>query len=107
MNYQNQSKQMAIDALIKLVESAPSIHSQVVGLPYQQSQRYDVSVQEFNNWLDYINSILDITFSYTDFDYIYIVKTRILQISFQNEITFVQRIEQIKSEILNLARRMI
>ena len=107
MNYQNQSKQMVIDALQKLVDAAPGIQLQGVAFQYQLTQRYDVSVQEFNNWLDYVISILDITFNYTELNNIILAKMRILQISSQNEMSYVQRIDQIKYEILGLARSLI
>lgn len=107
MNYQNQSKQMVIDAMLKLVDSAPGIQLQRVAFPYQLTQRNDVSVQEFNNWLDYVISIFDITFNYTELNNIILAKMRILQISSQNEMSYVQRISQINHEILGLARSLI
>lgn len=105
MNYQNQSRQMAIDALLKLVKAAPKIPLEYPN--YGQYQSLDISMQEFDTWLNYVNSILKISYDHMRLDIIMTANFKIMQIASQNEIYYIQRVEQIKNQIINLAQGIL
>ena len=104
MNYQ--SKQMVVDALLKVVNAAPNSQMQAPYY-YVQNQSRPISNQDFITWLNYANSILDISYNHTGLNDILSAKVNISQISLQNNVPYEQRIERIKYEILNLARRIL
>lgn len=106
MNYQYQSKKMVVDALLKVVNAAPNSQMQA---PYYfaQNQPRTISNQDFITWLNYANSILDISYNHTGLNNVLLAKANISQISFQNNIPYEQRIESIKYEILNLVRGIL
>ena len=62
INYQ--SKQIVIDALIKVINAAPGLYFQRNHLYCQTYQNSDISMQEFNTWVDYANQILDISYNH-------------------------------------------
>lgn len=101
MNYQ--SRQVVIKALLKLIESAPK--------EYPKSgyfnQNSDILSHEFDNWLNYVISVLDITYKYTELGIVLLSKMKILQLSTQNELKYTQRVSQIKNEILRLAQTIL
>lgn len=105
INYQ--SKQIVIDALIKVINAAPGLYSQRK-YPYPQTyQNSDVSMQEFNTWRDYADQILDISYNHIGHNAILTTKIAIGQISSQYGVSFMQRIDQIKQELLNLAQLIL
>jgi len=101
MNYQYQSKQMVADALVKVANSAPGSPMQVGYLPY--NNRNSISAQEFSNWVNYVNSTLDISYNHTRLNIILQAKITVSQISSQRGLPYMQLIDQINSVILNLA----
>ena len=109
MNYQYQSKQMIVDALLKVVNAAPN--SQMLATYYSsylpQNQPRTISDQDFTTWLNYVNSILDISYNHTGLNNFLSAKIHTSQISLQNNVSYEQRIERIKYEILNLAREIL
>jgi len=101
-----QSKQMVINALIKVINAAP--------VPYSNNNYYppvqpntDISMQEFNTWVNYANQILDIAYNHIGIDTILSTKIAISQISSQYGISNIQRIDQIKRELLNLTQAIL
>lgn len=106
MNYQYQSKQMVVDALLKVVNAAPNSQMQA-SYYYVPNQPRTISNQDFVTWLNYANSILDISYNHTGLNNILSTKVNISQISLQNNMPYEQRIERIKYELLNLARGIL
>ena len=109
MNYQDKSKKMVIDALIKVVNAAPNSQMQAAYYSnyFAQNQSRPISYQDFITWLNYAQSILDISHNHTGIDDILSTRVNISQISLQNNVPYEQRIERIKYELLNLAQRIL
>ncbi len=107
MNYQTQSKQMVVDALLKVVKAAPTSQIQAPYFYPVRTQPHTISLQEFNTWLNYVNSILDISYSHTGFNNIQVAKLKVLHITSQNNMTYMDMIVQIKDVILNLAQEIL
>ena len=107
MNYQYQSKQMVVDALLKVVNASPNSQMQTFYSPSARNQPRTISYQDFITWINYANSILDISYNHTGLNNILSTKVNILEISLQNNVPYEQRIESIKYEIFNLARGIL
>lgn len=105
INYQ--SKQIVIDALIKVINAAPGFFSQRNYLYPQTYQSRDVSMQEFNTWMEYANQILDISYNHIGYNAILTTKMAIGQLSSQYGVSFIQRVDQIKQELLNLTQLIL
>lgn len=105
INYQ--SKQIVIDALIKVINAAPGLYSQRKYLYPQTYQNSDVTIQEFNTWIDYANQILDISYDHIGYNAILKTKMMIGQLSSQHGMSCIQRVDQIKQELLNLAQAIL
>lgn len=95
---------MVIDALFKVVNSAPALYSQRNYVYPQTYQRNDVSVQEFNTWVNYANQILDISFNHVGLNAIMSTKMMISQLTSQYGVSNIQRIDQIKQELIKLTQ---
>ena len=108
MNYER--KQIIVQALIKLVQSAPETQmqaqTQTFNLYSQNSQNFQISQQAYKIWLDYVYSVLDTTYEYTGSNRILEKKMYIIQLS--NQVTsYAQVIAQIKNVILGLAQEIL
>lgn len=104
----NQSKQMVINALIKVVDSAPYLCVQMNSLySQQQYQVRDVSMQEYNTWIDYANQVLDISYNHIGLNAILTTKLSISQLNLQYGMLNLQRIEQVKQMLLQLVQIII
>lgn len=101
MNYQ--TKQIVVNALIKVVESAPRWPIQSA-YPHQNN---DISEQEFVSWITYVHSVLDIAYQDAGLIIVLPVKTKISMLSNQNGLQYIQRVFQIKDEILRLAQAIL
>lgn len=99
-----QSKQMVVDALIKVINAAPVLYSQRKNIYSQTYQNSDISIQEFNTWLDYANQILDISYNHLGITTILSTKATMSQISSQNGVSNLHKIEQNKQELLKLTQ---
>ena len=99
-----QSKSMVVGALIKVINSAPTLSPRINYIQPSTYQRSDISMQEFNTWVDYTNQTLDISYNHISLDIIITTKINISRISSQQGIAFLQRIEQIKQELFHLAQ---
>lgn len=105
MSYQ--SKQMIVDALLKVVSAAPNSQMLPPYYFHAKNQLRPISNQDFATWLNYVNSILDISYNHTGLNNVLSTKANISQVSFQNNVSYEQRIERIKYEILNLVRSIL
>lgn len=102
----NERKDMVIKALLKLIASKPKTTYSLSSSILQNTQNSDISQQQFSIWINYVSSILDITYEYTQLNCVLISKYSIFQIAAQTNITYQQRISQIENEIIELARRI-
>ncbi len=105
----NGSLQTAVNAIYKVFDSAPQLSFNIDYLYYlhNQSPRNDISKEEFNTWINYVNQILDITYNYIGQNCILYTKTLIYQIANTQNILYVERVNRIKSELLNLTREIL
>lgn len=103
----NQSKQMVIDALIKVINAAPALYSQRNYLYAQPYQNNDVSIQEFCTWVDYTNQILDISYNHMRHSVILATKMEIYRLVSKDELSNMQRIDQIKQELIKLIQVLL
>ena len=103
----NQSKQMVMDALFKVINSAPTLYSQRNYLYPQTYQKNDVSTQEFNTWVNYVNQILDISYDHVGLNIIMSTKMMISQLVSQYGVSNIQRIAQIKQELIKLTQAIL
>lgn len=99
----NERKKMIVQALIKLVQTAPEVQFPISPIYPQGIQNQDVSAPQFNAWIDYVNSVLDVTYEYTGLNHVLEIKMSVLQLSTQNKL-YMQRIYEIKDQILGLAQ---
>lgn len=94
---------MVINALIKVVNSAPNLYVQRNSLySQQQYQVMDVSMQEYNTWIDYANEVLDISYNHIGLNAILTTKLSISQLSHQYGVRNLQRVEQANRMLLQL-----
>lgn len=108
MNYINyQSKQFAIDTLIKLADSSPVKKTYPNNIYGKQKNCYDISQQELNIWINYINSVLDILSGHVNQTEISMIKMQIRNVAAHNELTCAMRALNIERELLNLTQRIL
>ena len=105
MNNQNyQNKQFLLDTLMKLADSSP------VNKTYPNNMggnNYDISQQELDIWINYINSVLDILSGYINPTEISLIKEQIRNIACQSELTYAVRALNIERGLLNLAQNIL
>lgn len=80
-----QGIQMAIDAIYKVINSAPKICTSTL---YPNNTNYannDISPQQFVNWMNYLYSILDISYQNLGLYDFMMVKNNIMQIVKQSD----------------------
>lgn len=108
MNYVNyQNRQFVIDTLVKLADSSP-IKKAYPNIIYGKAgNSYDISQQEFDIWINYINSVLDILAGYINPLEMSLIKTQIRNIASQNELTCAMRALNVERELLNLAQNIL
>lgn len=107
MNYNYQNKQFAIDTLIKLADSSPVKKAYLNNIYGTSRNRYDISQQELNIWIDYINSVLDILSGYINQAEISLIKTQIRNILSQNGLTYAMYALNVERELLNFAQNIL
>lgn len=105
MDYQR--KQIIVEALIKVVQSSPEMQLQINSSVFFENQGPDISMQEFNIWINYVNSVLKITFDYTGLNCVLVAQMNIMRLASQNELPYRQRVFQIKNEILGLTQEIL
>ena len=108
MNYVNyQNKQFVIDTLLKLADSSPVKKTHPNSIYGRTGSSYDISQQELDIWIDYVNSVLDILSGYINPMEIYLIKNQIRNIASQNELICSMRALNIERELLNLAQTIL
>ena len=105
MDYQR--KQIIVQALIKLVQSSPEVRPQMSSPYFSGNQNHDILMQEFNIWLNYVNSVLEVTYDYTGLNIVLVVQMNIMRLSSQNQLLYKQRVLQINNEILGLMQAIL
>lgn len=107
MNYQN--KQFVIDTLMKLADSSPIKKTYPNNFYGHGSARnsYDISQQELNIWMNYVNSVLDILSTYLSPTELTSVKVQIGNIASQYELTPAMQALNIERELLNFAQNIL
>ena len=107
MNHTNyEKKQFVVDTLLTLVNSSPAKNFYSTNYNGNSIKKFDISQQELNNWINYINSVLNII---SDFIYqgeISLIKGQIIRITSENE-TNIMRALNIERELLNMAKRIL
>jgi len=103
----NQSKQIVIDALIKVINAAPTLYPQQNYAYIQAYPNSDVPMQEFNTWINYANQILDISYNHIKLDAILSTKIIICQLASQYNLSNMQRIDQVKQEFIKLVQTIL
>lgn len=106
-NINYQKKQLVIDTLIKLADSSPAKNFYSTNYYGNSIKKYDISQQELNNWINYIDSVLNILSDFTNQREVSLTKEQIRIIAFQNGSTNVMRALNIERELLNLTQRIL
>lgn len=100
----DQSKHMTINAIMQVINAAPKLNAPMY--PYNNytspQMHNDISARECNIWIDYVNQVLDISYNHIGINDILSTKITICQISAQNGVSNVSRIEQVKQELFKL-----
>lgn len=105
MEFKN--KHMVVDALIKVVDASP-IQSKSTAFYYTSGpQRYNISMQEFSVWMNYVGSVLNIAYQHTGLSLILAAQQEILTASNNNQTSFAERTLQIERIILDLAQTIL
>lgn len=114
-------KQTMIDALIKVVESAPT---RAIGSPFGYSpyntpysspynpqpippNPYEITQSRFDIWLNYVNSTLQITSQYVDPNLCFTVKNNIQMVALQPGLNLATKTNSICQILLDFARSLI
>ena len=95
----NKSKEMVINAIYKVVNSAPKFNPN-----YHNG---DITIQEFTTWFDYAIQILNISYNHLGFNNILLTKEKIIRIYNQYGVDNISRVYQICEELLNLAKEIL
>lgn len=109
-----QGLQMAIEAIQKVINSVPKPYSSTLSnTNYAYS---DISPQQFVNWINYLYSILDISYqNLGSYDFM-MVKNNIMKIVYQSDptnpyaqykIPYSQLVNRINDELLNFVQYLI
>lgn len=105
-NQKYQNKQFVIDTLIKLADSSP-VKKPSPNYINMGGSNYDISQQELDIWINYINSVLDILSGYINPTEISLIKEQIRNIACQSELTCAMRALNIERGLLNLAQNTL
>lgn len=105
MDYER--KQIIINALIQLLQSSPDMRQLKNTSNYVEYQNFDISKQEFDIWMNYVNSVIDVTYQYTALYAVLLTKKNIMSLSVQNELPYMQRIKKINDEIIGLTQEIL
>lgn len=107
----NQSKELVLSAIYKVVNSAPTLHtSNAYYNGYSYINHNDISSQEFKTWVDYAYQVLDISYNHMRLSFILSEKTIIQKLVNQFDqsgMPYIHRVLQISKELLNLAQAIL
>lgn len=107
---------MMIDALIKLVNASPTKKSRLynysdLNLQYlPENQIHWFRKQEFDIWIDYVKSSLQVLYDYSNLEVIALAKAKIEKIAYTEQhdsAIYFQYSLQIESILLNLAEDIL
>lgn len=104
------NKHMVVDALIKVVDASPIPRYKLPTYNYAYTsgqQSYNISIQEFGVWLNYVNSVLNISYQYTGLALVLATQKEVLNISNNSQLSIAERTLQIEHIILNLAQTIL
>lgn len=100
----SQGKKMMVDSLIKLVDSSPTKNRS----PYiQRNQMYEISHQEYDTWINYVKSVLDILYEYSELEIIAQTQIDIIKIPMQNNSSYFQYTLLVERKLLDLASTIL
>lgn len=116
-----QIKQTVVDALIKVVESAPTraINSPFGYSPYKTPYSspynpqsitpnpYEITQSHFDVWMNYVHSTLRIVSQYIDASLSYTVQKKIQMVVLQPGLNLASKINNICQILLDFARSLI
>ena len=98
-----QQKKVVVDALIGIASSSPTKKFLSNGY-LQPSGKLEISAQEFNIWIKYIESILDTLYEFIPLNTLLITKIEIVNIATQSNVSYLDQALEIERKILNLAQ---
>lgn len=108
MNYIDyQRKQFVVDTLMKLADSSPVKKTYPNNIYGSVRNNYDISQQELDIWINYVNSVLDILSSYINPTELSLIKLQIRNFASQNELTCAMRALNIERGLLDLAQNIL
>lgn len=112
----NKSKEMVINAIHKVINSAPTINTPAnynynnYFNYYMNNTRNDISKQEFDTWINYAYQVLDISYNHIGLNCILATKNTILKLVNQfNQLRtpYMQRVLEICRELFNLVQMIL
>lgn len=98
----SQIKKTLVEALIKVVENAPTRTSAVNG-----NFSNSIIQSRFDIWINYVNSILQITSQYVDTSLYFTVRNNIQNTAMQSSLDYATRTNNICQIILDFARKIL
>ncbi len=108
----NQGKQLAIDAIYRVIYSTPKPYNQYLSYNMQYN---DITYEQFENWKNYIFQVLDISYSNLGLYDFMNTKNNIsylIQQFYQynqttvNKAPYMQLVNQINNELIHLIQRI-
>lgn len=92
-------KKTIIDALMKVVDSAPTRNNWF--------SQQDVTEDSFNSWMNYVNSVFQITSQYLNTNSLFAIYSSIQTIAMQTNMDYVSKTNAICQRILDFARSIL
>ncbi len=113
----NQGKQMVIDALYKVINSAPqpyqnnmypyNTYSYPKTIPNNTNLPNEITKQQFDIWKKYVCDVLDISYNNLALYDIMTTKLNIEQLALQPTSSYMQLVNRIQNELICLIRIII
>lgn len=103
----NQGKKMMVNSLIKLVESSPARKKSPYTQYIQWNQMNEVTQQEYEIWINYVNGVLDVLYEYAELEIIALTKIKITKVAIQNNSTYYHYTLLVERELLDLAQNLL
>lgn len=101
----DRGKQMVIETIFKLVDASPSKKDR--SLYIREKFSLEITQQELDIWVKYINSTLDVLYGYAGLAIIFSTKMQVLNITLQGNISNMQRVLDIERILLDLAQNIL
>lgn len=91
-------KKAIVDGLLKVVDNSPI---------FKKSQNvFDIKKEEYDIWLKYVSSTLDIVGEYVNYSFLIIARNEIKDIE-TNKATYFEKINSICEILLNFAQQIL